>query len=635
MMQYRKDINGLRAYAVIAVVLYHFGVNGFQGGFSGVDVFFVISGYLMTGIIFSKIENDKFSLWGFYLARAQRIIPALLIVCAFVMFVGWFILVPFDYKALGKHVISSVFFFSNIIYWKESGYFDIASHDKWLLHTWSLSVEWQFYIFYPVFILLTKRFFGTKAIKKSIILLGVISFLISIYYSFFSRDAAFFLLPSRAWEMVVGGLVFLFPLQLNERVKKYTEGGGFLLIIGSVFLLRSEYVWPGYMAAIPVLGAAAILISNRKHSALTNNYLFQFFGRISYSVYLWHWVIVVVISHQDMMGNKWILFFGILMSVLLGWLSYRFIESAFRGSKQAEPRFAVPLLSYLVLSGVVGGAGLVIFSMQGVIMSARAISVSPQAIFLDKYASMQSKIDDGGYREGCNFYNNVTNSHRSKIDAMCTERQSGKSVFLWGDSHAQALSIGLRDSLPADVAFYQVATSSCEPTVGEAIKERVIDNNCELSNRFAVERISKLKPDVVVVVQQALHDNVDWNYFYEKLHHLGVKHIILLGPTPQWRPSLPLAIYRRHWDERSNYINDPSLDKGIVSTEEIMKRRVKALQGIEYVSMFDGLCHQLSCLARVPGTDELMTMDYGHLTISGSNYVAKEIVTPHIQRYLK
>lgn len=634
-MQYRKDINGLRAYAVIAVVFYHFGISGFNGGFSGVDVFFVISGYLMTGIIFTRIESNNFSLWGFYLARAQRIIPALLVVCVFLMVAGWYILIPFDYRALGKHVLSSVFFFSNIIYWKESGYFDVASHDKWLLHTWSLSVEWQFYIFYPVFILLVKRFFGNKAVKISIIFLGFISFIFSIYYSLISREAAFFLLPTRAWEMIVGGLVFMYPIRANEKIKKYIEIVGVLLVIGSVFLLSSEYTWPGCLAAIPVAGSAAILISNRKESFFTGGYLFQFIGKISYSVYLWHWVIVVMISHQDMMGSKLIVSVGILISVLLGWLSYRFVESSFRGNKKIEPRFTTQLLSYFVLCSVVGCAGLMIFSTQGVIIPARSISVSPQAEFLDKYTSMQSKMTDGGYREGCDFYNSTTNSHRDQVDVMCTEKKPGKSVFLWGDSHAQALSIGLRESLPAGVAFYQVATSSCEPTVDKMIKERVIDNNCELSNHFAVERISQLKPDVVIIVQQALHDKVDWNFFAMRLYKLGVKNIVLLGPVPQWRPTLPLAIYRRHWEDESDYIEDPSLDKNIVLTEEKMKEKVNGLQGIEYVSMFDGLCHHLSCLARVPDSDELMTMDYGHLTISGSNYVAKMIVTPYIQRFLE
>lgn len=149
---FRKDINGLRAWAVVAVVLFHFGVPGFAGGFVGVDIFFVISGFLMTTILIKKLENQqqKFSVWEFYLARAKRIVPALLVLCITLLALGWFMLPPQDYRSLGMHTLTSVFFASNIQYWREAGYFDAASHDKWLLHTWSLSVEWQFYLLLPL-----------------------------------------------------------------------------------------------------------------------------------------------------------------------------------------------------------------------------------------------------------------------------------------------------------------------------------------------------------------------------------------------------------------------------------------------------------------------------------------------------
>ena len=149
---FRKDINGLRAWAVVAVVLFHFGVPGFSGGFIGVDVFFVISGFLMTTIIIKKLENpqQRFSVWDFYLARAKRIAPALLALCTALLALGWFVLPPQDYRSLGMHALTSGLFASNIQYWREAVYFDAASHDKWLLHTWSLSVEWQFYLLLPL-----------------------------------------------------------------------------------------------------------------------------------------------------------------------------------------------------------------------------------------------------------------------------------------------------------------------------------------------------------------------------------------------------------------------------------------------------------------------------------------------------
>lgn len=147
---FRADINGLRAWAVAAVIFYHFGIPGFSGGFVGVDVFFVISGFLMTGIVVKGLERGNFSLMGFYMARGRRIVPALVAVCAVLLAMGWWVLLPPDYKMLGSHAVYSLAFLSNVEFWQEAGYFDVASHEKWLLHTWSLSVEWQFYLILPV-----------------------------------------------------------------------------------------------------------------------------------------------------------------------------------------------------------------------------------------------------------------------------------------------------------------------------------------------------------------------------------------------------------------------------------------------------------------------------------------------------
>ena len=214
---FRPDIAGLRAIAVIAVVLYHFGVKGFSGGFVGVDIFFVISGFLMTGIIFSKIETNKFSFIDFYLARAKRIIPALAVLCLVLVVCGWFFLIPGDFRTLGKHAASSISFLSNFIFWREAGYFDTSSHEKWLLHTWSLSVEWQFYIIYPLIIFTLKKILDTQSIKLSIATLAISSFGLSIYIGNNWPSAGFYLFPTRAWEMLAGGIVFLYPLRVSSK----------------------------------------------------------------------------------------------------------------------------------------------------------------------------------------------------------------------------------------------------------------------------------------------------------------------------------------------------------------------------------------------------------------------------------
>ncbi len=323
-MQFRKDINGLRAIAVIAVVLFHFNAAWVPGGFAGVDVFFVISGYLMTGIIFRGLEKKNFSILNFYAARANRIIPALAAVCLVLLLFGWFYLTPIDYKALGKHTASSIGFLSNITYWKEAGYFDVSSHEKWLLHTWSLSVEWQFYIIYPLVLVIMRKYMPLQTIKKIILFSTLAGFIFCIIATYNWPESAYYLLSARAWEMLIGGVAYLYPILLKEGKKRPLEWLGFTLIIGSYFFISKDIPWPGYLAIFPVLGSFLILQAQRNNSLITNNVISQKIGTWSYSIYLWHWPLVVAI-HYFSLSDTYV-YLCILLSLLLGFLSNKYIE---------------------------------------------------------------------------------------------------------------------------------------------------------------------------------------------------------------------------------------------------------------------------------------------------------------------
>ena len=323
-MNFRKDINGLRAIAVIAVVLFHFNSSWLSGGFAGVDVFFVISGFLMTGIIFKGIEQENFSLMRFYVARANRIIPALALLSFLLLVFGWFFLTPLDYKSLGKHVASSVGFLSNIIYWRESGYFDAASHEKWLLHTWSLSVEWQFYIIYPLALVAMRKFMSLKAMKTTVLVGTILGFIFCVIATYKWPDPAYYLLPTRAWEMMLGGVAYLYPMNLKDNRKKILEWFGLAFIFGSYIFISSSNPWPGYLAIIPVLGTFFIIQAQCNNSFITGNVLFQKIGAWSYSIYLWHWPIVVAIYYFSL--NDTFIYIGIALSIYLGFLSHKYVE---------------------------------------------------------------------------------------------------------------------------------------------------------------------------------------------------------------------------------------------------------------------------------------------------------------------
>ncbi len=333
---FRPDINGLRAWAVVAVVLFHFDVPGFEGGFVGVDVFFVISGYLMTRIISTRLQQQRFNYLEFCVARAARILPALLVVCAVLMALGYFGLTPQDYRTLATHALSSVLFFSNIKYWDEAGYFDAASHEKWLLHTWSLSVEWQFYLFIPLVLwLVWNQFPRVTALRNFTVAAGLVFFALGLWATSNAPTSAFYLLPYRAWEFLVGGWVYLQLepwVQGSSRWSRYRPALAFFglaFIAASVGVFDASTPWPGWSAALPVLGAALVIAAGRP-SWFTHNPALDWLGERSYSIYLWHWPVYVVAHFAGIAKENGVVLWMTAATLVLAELSYRLVEQPAR-----------------------------------------------------------------------------------------------------------------------------------------------------------------------------------------------------------------------------------------------------------------------------------------------------------------
>lgn len=364
---FRPDINGLRAWAVAAVVLYHFGVPGFQGGFAGVDVFFVLSGFLMTRLVVGGLQahGKAFSISAFYLARARRIVPALAVLCAVLLVLGGVFLAPLDFRKLAQHALAALAFVSNFKFWSEAGYFDAASHEKWLLHTWSLSVEWQFYLLYPVLLkLLWRRWPDVRTVTWWIAGALAVSLLASVLLTPRAPTASFFLLPQRAWEMLAGGLVYL----LAERPRiapafaRVLELAGLALVVATFVLVPPTAAWPGWLATLPVLGTVLVLVAARPDSLWTGSRLPQWAGNASYSLYLWHWPAVVALVFLGRQRDPVGIAAGIIVAVVLGHLSWQWVERPTRRglsglSRKRAGLWLAGATGAVMLAGVVVNAG--------------------------------------------------------------------------------------------------------------------------------------------------------------------------------------------------------------------------------------------------------------------------------------
>ncbi|NNH87946.1 acyltransferase family protein [Acinetobacter terrae] len=500
---FRNDINGLRAIAVIAVVLFHFNASWVPGGFAGVDVFFVISGFLMTGIIFRGIEQENFSILKFYVARANRIIPALAVLCLVLLIFGWFYLTPLDYKALGKHAASSMAFLSNIIYWREAGYFDAASHEKWLLHTWSLSVEWQFYIIYPLILVAMRKFMSIDKIKLFILLGTVLGFIFCVIATYKWPNPSYYLLPTRAWEMMIGGVAYLYPLTLQENRKKIVEWIGVILIIGSYFLISAENLWPGYLALFPVLGSFLIIQANRNNSIITNNIIFQKLGAWSYSIYLWHWPLVVIIYTFSLPDHY--IYLGVILSIFFGFLSYKYIEKIkFRNDFSSLFSYFKSKPIYMVF--MLGGLSSIIFINEGLNRNTTYLEGYVEKTKSTKYCHVDSVA-----------LSNI--GPAKKLDCRLGSKNSQPIGLLWGDSYAGHLDPFVINFLNEKQSFVSRTASHCVPSISLTKSLGSLPEYCKKIRQKTLQEIKNKKYKVIFLGGR-------WEYMYTEDGDIGFNAVL-------------------------------------------------------------------------------------------------------------
>ncbi|WP_150303503.1 acyltransferase family protein [Pseudomonas saliphila] len=528
-MEFRRDINGLRAVAVVLVVLFHFGLLGMQGGFIGVDVFFVISGFLMTGIIYSRMEKNTFTIPRFYLDRCRRIIPALAFVCVFLLMVGWFLLLPADYQTLGKEVLGSLAFVSNLIFWKHAGYFEQASHDQWLLHTWSLSVEWQFYLIYPVLIVALRKVVSAANTRWFLWAMLIFSFGLSVYASGKWPTSAFFLLPTRMWEMLAGSLIYLYPMTFGRRTGKTLEIAGLLIIVVCAVSFSAETQWPGWLAALPVFGAALVIASSQRESLLTGNRVAQFLGKTSYSLYLWHWPIAVWLFYFGLEHDmRWVLL-AVAASVLAGWLSFTFIE----GLAGSKPRYAPALKPRSLIGGPVAAA----CALASITFVANGFPDRMSEEFRRTTADLVMPWKQSGW---C-FHSVETFPElevgEAGLGCELGDRSAKVKGLLFGDSFA-----GHYDPFWDDIGqhmsmkIHSVSTNWCYPSLGEEYTGHYTGRGyqqCLFNRKYLEDNLSDF--DFVVFAGQwgAVHDKQQMQGVFDAVAMAADKSaLVILMPAP-------------------------------------------------------------------------------------------------------
>lgn len=449
---FRSDINGLRAWAVIAVVFYHFGVPGFGGGFVGVDVFFVISGFLMTSIVLMDLEQGSFSLFGFYMARARRILPALIVLCAVLLTLGWQVLLPLDYKELASEAVYSLAFISNIKFWRQAGYFDASAHEKWLLHTWSLAVEWQFYLLLPLVLFTVWRLRPSRRAITGVMLVGLlVSLALSIILASMRPTLAFYSLPTRAWEMLAGGLVYLLGhrLRVNAKQKMGLEAIGLGLVMASVVGFSVSSPWPGWRVVVPVSGSVLVLLAIRPDSRWTGGALMQWLGTCSYSLYLWHWPVVVALVYLQWQAEPVAICVGLLLTMVLGHLSYRWVETPAR-QKLSQLQIQWSAVALACGAIMIAGAAVGIRWKHGV--------AGRLPVAIEVFAA--EALNKNPRRQECLPSSGV-------ISPACMFGGNKLRAILLGDSHADAIVSALAVAAPnSDDGVMEWAYASCATLFG-------------------------------------------------------------------------------------------------------------------------------------------------------------------------
>jgi peptidoglycan/LPS O-acetylase OafA/YrhL len=626
---YREDIDWLRAIAVLAVVAFHFEAPAVFGGFVGVDIFFVISGYLITGIIQSEAKHGTFSFAQFYERRVRRLLPALYAMVALTAIPSFHYLLISERQEFFRSVAAVVTFISNFFFWFQTGYFDHAAVEKPLLHTWSLAVEEQFYLALPLLLWALLRFFRGARLALPIALgaMTLASFALGVWLMRTDRSAAaFFMSPPRAWEFLIGGLIAIegFPVLRNALAQQAARGIALVLIAIPIFSLRQGPGFPGFNALLPCIGAAAFIwsgigVPTLKRGAYSLLNVVKFFGQISYSLYLWHWPLFTFarFSKNSLVLDPLDKIALFALTVAISYLSWRFVEQPFRRGTLAPTRrdaFRIAAVSTVVLLAASAG---------GIVLNETPSDADRVALQLESY-------DTYNYQPLYRFGSCFAPVGGALGDACLAFAPDKTNVLLWGDSLAAHYFQGLRKAADRQaVNVMQATQAACMPTFNATAQGNA---SCR---SFATQMdafFHDRKPDLVILSADWLEyarpprfDGMiaDIRQTIAKLNGLGIA-VVLLGPAVQFKARLPSMLMRanlRHVDADPQEFVLPD----IFSLDQKMKAALPAHEKFSYISVVDAICPKRQCPLTIDGGIPI-SWDHAHLTAEGSVYVMDRLV---------
>ena len=647
-LSYRPEIDGLRAIAVLSVILYHIeffflDLKVLTGGFIGVDIFFVISGYLITSIIIKEINlNNKFSLLNFYERRIRRIFPALFITISISTVFAWLYLIPSSFLEFTKSIIASVLFISNYFFYFEGLiYNNDQSLLKPLLHTWSLSVEEQFYIFFPVLLIIINKFFK-RNLLISFIIIFIISFFLSFYTTTHNANFSFFSTLSRVWEFLAGSLIAYYQIKNKKKYFDYHNLFtifGLFLIFYSIIFFNEKTLHPSVNTLIPILGTCLIIFYSDKKNYVTkflSNFLFIKIGLISYSLYLWHFPVFAIARNKENILSNFDKLELIIITVLLSLLSYIFVEKPFRNKN---------FISFKLVSFILS-----IFLVFFIILNTLSVKNNGFEdrlhVFLKIYEreKLEYSLKD---ENGICF---------DRIENFCNfNKSSSDTIIMIGDSHSAVLTKKLyKETLKQNVNFIPISQGTCVylPKYKKVItKSKQEFRNCSLKSKNLIENIIKDKSEAIIILSGNFKDhfykNNRWSYLnesnleplegfiksIEKLLKNNNKVILLYPvPTPGFHVVRKLMSHvpKKEFNVNNFLLNNPLTfemkdyylkNQKIIDAFDDLKHK-----NLRKIISEKAFCNRNTKICKTHHGSKVYYRDENHLTVDGVEILSKNIL---------